>query len=61
MKNKLMNDWSVIGDLSYAQSILESPEGKHCKSPDRNVPQKAVPSSKAVMLVKELHIFAVIL
>ena len=33
----LMNDFLVIGNLCYAQSILGSPGGKHFKSPERNV------------------------
>ena len=48
-----MDDLPVIGDLCFAQRILGSPGGKHCKSLERNVWRKVVSSSKAVILVKE--------
>jgi len=38
--------------VRYLQSILGSPRGKHHNYPERNVQQKAVFSSKAVMLDK---------
>ena len=48
-----MNDLPVIRDLCYAQKILGSPGGKHCKLLERNVWRKVVSSSKAVILDKE--------
>ena len=48
-----MNDLPVIRDLRYAQWILGSPGGKHCKSLERNVWRKVVSSSKAVIFNKE--------
>ena len=48
-----MDDLPVIGDLYFAQRILGSPGGKHCKSLERNVWRKVVSSSKGVILVKE--------
>ena len=48
-----MNDLPVIRDLRYAQGILGSPGGKHCKSLERNIWRKVVSSSKAVVLIKE--------
>ena len=49
----IMNDLPVIRDLRYAQGILGSPGGKHCKSLERNIWRKVVSSSKAVVLIKE--------
>ena len=48
-----MNDLPVIRDLRYAEWILGSPGGKHCKSLERNVWRKVVSSSKAVIFNKE--------
>ena len=53
LKSYLMNDLPVIRDLRYAQGILGSPGGKHCKSLERNVWRKVVSSSKAVIFNKE--------
>ena len=41
-----MNDFPLIGDPSYAQRILGSPGGKHCKSLEGNLRSKAVFWSK---------------
>ena len=48
-----MNDLPVTGCPCYAQRILGSLGGKHCKSQERNVWRKVVSSLKAVNLEKE--------
>ena len=50
--DSLMNDFPLIGDPSYAQRILGSPGGKHCKSLEGNVRSKAVFSLKTLILGK---------
>ena len=55
-----MNDFT-IKVLCFAQRTLGSPEGKLCKSLERNVWRKVVSSSKAVILDKQERIFPVIL
>ena len=48
-----MNDLPVTGYPCYAQRILGSLGGKHCKSVEGNVWRKVVSSSKAGNLDKE--------
>jgi len=52
-----MNDLSVTGCPCYAQRILGSLGGKHCKSLERNAWRNVVSSSKAVNLDKKLTLF----
>ena len=48
-----MNDFPVIGDVSFEQRIVGSPGGKHCKSLERNVWRRVVSYLKKVILDKE--------
>ena len=41
-----MNDFPVIGDVSFEQRIVGSPGGKHCKSLKRNLWRRVVSSLK---------------
>ena len=54
--NCQMNDFSVIGDPSFAHRILGSPGGKHCESLQRSVWRGVVSPLKVVSLGIEYRI-----
>ena len=54
--NYQMNDFSVIGDPSFAPRILGSPGDKHCESLQRSVWRRVVSLLKAVSLGIECRI-----
>ena len=56
-----MNDLPLIGVLCYAQRILGSLGGKHCKSLEGNVWRKVVLTSKKTIFEGVRRFFAAIL
>jgi len=56
-----MNDLPLIGFLFYAQRILGSPGGKHCKLLEGNVWRKVVMTPKKTIFERVRGFFAAIL
>ena len=54
---KIINDFPLIGDPSYAHRIMGSPGGKHCESLGGNVRSKAVFFDKNFDFGKRVTLF----
>ena len=61
MHEQRMNDLPLIGFLCYAQRILGSLGGKHCKSLEGNVWRKVVLTSKKTIFEGVRRFFAAVL